>query len=214
MAGINVSVQAELARELARRDPDFAWVVEWAGPPAMRSRRAPGGPFAQLARAIVYQQLAGAAASTIHGRFAALFDGPPTPEAVLSTPVELLRAAGLSAAKTASILDLAARAASGDIHLSRLARMSDDDVVADLVRVRGIGRWTAEMYLMFFLGRPDVWPVGDLAVRAGFGMIKGLSPAPTAKELQSLGDPYVGLRSIAAWYCWRAVDHSRVSSSP
>lgn len=213
MARISPARQQQLAEELVVRDPDFGWIAQWAGPPQLQARRVPGGPFSQLARAIVYQQLAGAAAATIHGRFVALFDGPPTPAAVLATPLKSLRGAGLSAAKAASILDLASRAETGDVHLAKLGRMADEDVIAELTRVRGIGRWTAEMYLMFHLGRADIWPVGDLAVRAGFGMIKGISPAPTARELVPMGEPYAGLRSIAAWYCWRAVEHSRVSPS-
>jgi DNA-3-methyladenine glycosylase II len=203
--------QAEMAARLVRIDPDFETVVEWAGPPVLSSRRVPGGAFAQLARAIVYQQLAGAAAATIHARFCALFDGPATPEAVLAADPAALRGAGLSAAKAASITDLARLALAGSVRLDRLPLMTDAEVVAELTQVRGIGPWTAEMHLMFQLQRPDVWPVGDLAVRAGFGMIKGITPPPTAKELVPLGQPYAGIRSVVAWYCWREVARSRVS---
>jgi DNA-3-methyladenine glycosylase II len=162
--------------------------------------------FAELARAICYQQLAGAAARTIHGRFEAALDGDPTPESVLALPVETLRAAGLSGNKAASIRDLAEKVLAGDVVLDRVTKLSDDDIVRELTLVRGIGRWTAEMFLMFQLGRLDVWPVDDLGVRKGYGVIHGFAEMPTAKQLEPLGDPLRPYRSLAAWYCWRAVD--------
>lgn len=197
-----------------QRDPDFGWIADDAGPPQLSARRVPGGPFAQLARSITYQQLAGAAAATIHGRFVALFDGPPTPEAVVAAPLESLRAAGLSAAKAASIIDLAEKTLAGEVRLSRLSRMTDEQVVAELIQVRGIGRWTAEMYLIFALVRPDVWPTGDLAVRAGYAVLKRLPVPPSSRDLEAMGDPLLGLRSVAAWYCWRASERGRVSPIP
>ena len=129
------------------------------------AKRGGSDHFRALVRSIAYQQLAGAAASTIHGRFEALFDGQPTPEAVLATPEETLRSAGLSGAKTAAILDLAAKVESGDVPLDSIARLGDDAIIERLTIVRGIGRWTAEMFLMFQLGRLDVWPVDDYGVR-------------------------------------------------
>jgi DNA-3-methyladenine glycosylase II len=194
--------------ELARLDPAFTPVIERAGPPRMRTKD-PDGHFGALVRAIAYQQLAGKAAAAIHGRFRALVPGPLTPEAVLALPEEAMRGAGLSAAKTASIRDLAARAAGGELPLGALPRLSHDDVVARLSAVRGIGRWTAEMFLLFELRRLDVWPTGDLGVREGWRLIHGLEVQPTPKELELLGDPLRPVRSVAAWYCWQAVHIAR-----
>ena len=163
-------------------------------------------PFNSLARAIVFQQLAGAAARAIHGRFAALFDGQPTAAAVRDTPLEQLRSVGLSGAKAASIADLALKSTDGTVPLERLDELPDDEIVQRLVAVRGIGRWTAEMFLIFQLGRPDVWPVDDYGVRKGFGAIHHLETPPTPKALDALGEIYRPYRSVAAWYCWRAVD--------
>jgi DNA-3-methyladenine glycosylase II len=170
--------------------------------------RAPSqDPFNALARAIAYQQLAGRAAAAIHGRFLACFgDGSPTPAGVLTTPVEALRACGLSGAKTAAILDLALKFSDGTVPLERLSTMGDDEVVARLSEVRGVGRWTAEMFLLFDLRRPDVWPVDDYGVRKGWALIHRMDVMPKPKELTALGESLRPHRSAAAWYCWRAVD--------
>ena len=197
----------EASAEVARRDPAMLHIVETVGPADLRRGRARRTHFAELARAICYQQLAGAAARAIHGRFEALFDGDgPTPEAVLALPEEMLRGAGLSGSKTASIRDLAQKVLAGDVELDRVGRLSDDDIVRELTLVRGIGRWTAEMFLMFQLGRLDVWPVDDFGVRRGYGLLHGWTEMPTARQLEPLGDPYRPYRSVAAWYCWRAAD--------
>ncbi len=196
---------AAIARHVARIDPAFAPVVAAAGPFAPRT---PGGdPFNALARAIAYQQLAGRAAAAIHGRFLAVFGAePPSPQAVLATPVETLRACGLSGSKAAAILDLALKFSDGTVPAERLATMPDDEVVARLSEVRGVGRWTAEMFLLFDLRRPDVWPVDDFGVRKGWMVIHGSDAMPKPKELEPLGEPLRPHRSAAAWYCWRAVD--------
>lgn len=196
------------ADEVARIDPAFVAVIERAGPPAARARN-PDGHFGALVRSIAYQQLAGKAAAAIHGRFRALVPGPLTPEAVLALPVEAMRGAGLSTAKTASIRDLAAKAASGDLALDALSRLPDDEIAAQLVTVRGIGRWTAEMFLLFELRRLDVWPIGDLAVREGWRLIHALEKPPTPAQLELLGDPLRPVRSVGAWYCWQAVHIAR-----
>jgi DNA-3-methyladenine glycosylase II len=194
--------------ELAVRDPAFIPIIERAGPARMRTKD-PDGHFGALVRAIAYQQLAGKAAAAIHGRFRALIPGPLTPEAVLALPEVAMRGAGLSAAKTASVRDLAARAAGGDLALAALPRLPDDEIVARLSAVRGIGRWTAEMFLLFELRRLDVWPTGDLGVREGWRLAHGLDVQPTPKELELLGDPLRPIRSVAAWYCWQAVHIAR-----
>jgi DNA-3-methyladenine glycosylase II len=194
--------------ELPRLDPAFVPVIERAGPPRMRTKD-PDGHFGALVRAIAYQQLAGKAAAAIHGRFRALIAGTLTPGAVLALSEEAMRGAGLSAAKTASIRDLAAQAAGGELALAGLPRLSDDEIVARLSAVRGIGRWTAEMFLLFELRRLDVWPTGDLGVREGWRLMHDLEVQPTPKELEVLGDPLRPIRSVAAWYCWEAVHIAR-----
>jgi DNA-3-methyladenine glycosylase II len=191
---------------LARQAPQFGPYIETFGPAELRRASPRRTHFAELVRAICFQQLAGAAARTIHGRLEAALDGNTTPEAVLALSLETMRAAGLSANKTASIRDLSERVIAGEVELDRVARLSDEKIVSELTLVRGIGRWTAEMFLMFQLGRLDVWPVGDLGVRKGYGIIHGLPDMPTPKQLEVLGDPLRPYRSLAAWYCWRAAD--------
>jgi DNA-3-methyladenine glycosylase II len=194
--------------ELSGRDPAMAAFIERAGPIKFRPRNAEGS-FPALVRSITFQQLAGAAASTIHGRFRALVDGELTPGAVLALPEEKMRGAGLSGAKTGSIRDLSAKVLDGTVILDGIGRLSDDEIIDRLVTVRGIGKWTAEMFLLFQLRRMDVWPVDDLAVRAGYGLIHGLRDGPKAKELVALGDAYRPYRSVATMYCYTAVHLSR-----
>ena len=125
---------------------------------------------------------------------------------MLDLPVETLRVAGLSGNKAASIRDLSQKVLDGTVELHRMNRLSDDAVIAELVTVRGIGRWTAEMFLMFQLGRLDVWPVDDFGVRKGYGALHAMTEMPTPKALLPLGDQYHPHRSVAAWYCWRAAE--------
>jgi DNA-3-methyladenine glycosylase II len=196
----------EAADELRGRDRKLARVIDRVGPPDLRRGRPRRDHFAELVRAICYQQLAGAAARAIHGRLVDHFGGEPTPEQILAASTAELRAVGLSGNKTASIQDLAARVDAGEVELDRVGRLSDDKIVAELTLVRGIGRWTAHMFLIFQLGRLDVWPVDDFGVRKGYQIIQALREAPTAKALEPLGDRYRPYRSVAAWYCWRAAD--------
>jgi DNA-3-methyladenine glycosylase II len=160
-----------------------------------------------LVRAIVYQQLAGAAATAIHGRLIAALNDQVEPENLLALTPEETRAVGLSANKTASLRDLATKVLDGTVILNPrgLAREPDEEVIARLTTVRGIGEWTAHMFLMFQLRRLDVWPTGDFGVRKGYGLAWGV-PMPTPKELAGLGDPFRPYRSVVAWYCWRAVE--------
>jgi DNA-3-methyladenine glycosylase II len=193
------------ARILAERDPVIARLYSEAGPP--RLPRATETHFGTLVRAIVYQQLAGRAAAAIHGRLIAALGGDVSAEPLLALSDEQLRAVGLSRNKMASLRDLAAKVLDGTVVLSPrgLSRESDDQIVARLSAVRGIGPWTAEMFLLFRLRRLDVWPVGDLGVRRGYGLAWQI-PEPTARELQPLGEPFRPYRSVAAWYCWRAAE--------
>ena len=184
-------------------DPVMARLVAAYGPPALGSRRTGTSRFEQLAEAISYQQLAGKAAEAIWRRTRALVDGPFTPEAVLALGPGPLRGAGMSGAKTASLLDLAAKVDDGTVRLDRIGRLSDDDIVRHLIAVRGIGPWTAEMFLIFTLHRLDVWPVGDYGVRVGYAKAYGLPEVPTSRELAPLGDRFRPYRTYAAWYCWR-----------
>jgi DNA-3-methyladenine glycosylase II len=196
---------AEAARALATKEPVIAGLLADVGPP--RFRRSSETPFASLVRAIVYQQLAGAAASAIHGRLMTALNDNPQPEGILALSAQTLRMVGLSANKTASLRDLAAKVLDGTVVLSPrgLSRQSDDEIVARLSTVRGIGTWTAQMFLLFQLRRLDVWPTGDLGVRRGYGLAWQV-PTPTARELEPLGDPYRPYRSVVAWYCWRAAE--------
>ena len=166
-------------------------------------------PFDALAESIAYQQLSGKAAATIFGRVRGLY--PKTkwldPAKILATPDDALRSAGLSRAKTAAIKDLAAKTIDGTVPSGRaLLRMSDDEIIARLTQVRGIGRWTVEMLLLFDLGRPDVWPVDDYGVRKGFAKTFGRRKLPTPKQLIKSGEKWRPYRSVAAWYFWRALE--------
>lgn len=197
-----ISLSAATA-EVTGRDPVMAALAERFGRPRLRSRRQPDA-FAALARAIVYQQLAGPAASAIHARFAALFDGNLTSGAVLALPEDRLRSAGLSAAKAASIRDLASKVDDGTVPVEGFGRLSDEEIIDRFSAVRGIGRWTAQMFLIFQLGRLDVWPVDDYGVRKGYARAYRMPELPTPRALAALGEPLRPYRTVAAWYCWRA----------
>ena len=189
---------------VAARDPVLADLVVRVGPIRYRPRD-PDGPFGALVRSIVFQQLAGRAAQAIYGRVRATVGDILTPETLNAVSDEALRAAGLSRNKLASLRDLSAKVLDGTVVLTRTSRRSDEDLIAGLMAVRGIGRWTAEMYLMFQLRRLDVWPVDDLGIRQGYGLAWGIDPPPTAKDLRPLGERFRPYRSIAARYCWAAV---------
>ena len=168
-----------------------------------------GRPFDALAESIAYQQLNGKAAATIWGRVCALYPKRKylDPKLVLATPDEKLRAAGLSRSKVAALKDLAAKTLDGTVPSARaLAKMTDEEIVERLTTVRGIGRWTVEMLLLFDLGRPDVWPVHDYGVRKGFAKTFGRRKLPTPKQLLKIGNKWKPYRSAAAWYFWRALD--------
>ncbi len=194
---------AEGVTQLEARDPVIARLHAEAGLPTFP---APSGtPFETLVLSITHQQLAGAAAIAIHRRLVDTLGGEVTPERMLAAPAVELRAAGLSTRKVESLQDLATKVSDATVHLDarRLARESDEEIVERLSSVRGIGRWSAEMFLMFQLRRPDVWPVGDLGVRRGFGLAWAI-PTPTPRRLEELGEVYRPYRSLVAWYCWRA----------
>jgi len=193
----------EAARILAERDPVIARLVTEVGLPVFR--RPTDTNFGMLVRSITFQQLAGAAARAIHGRLVLALGEDVTPERLLATPAEALRGAGLSARKVESLQDLSAKVLDGTVVLDarRVARESDEEIIARLSGVRGIGKWSSEMFLIFQLRRLDVWPTGDLGVRKGYGLAWAI-PTPTTKQLDVLGEPYRPYRSVVAWYCWRA----------
>jgi DNA-3-methyladenine glycosylase II len=199
---------AKAHRHLSASDPRMAVLIA-------RSRRyeiAPSSslrPFDALAESIAYQQLSGKAAATIWGRVRALFPKRKflDPKLVLKTPDKKLRGAGLSGSKVAALKDLAAKTLDGTVPSARaLAKMTDEEIVERLVQVRGIGRWTVEMLLLFDLGRPDVWPVHDYGVQKGFAKTFGKRKLPKPKQLLKLGEKWKPYRSAAAWYFWRALD--------
>jgi 3-methyladenine DNA glycosylase/8-oxoguanine DNA glycosylase len=195
-------------RHLASSDPRLAQLIT-------RSRRyniTPSlavRPFDALAESITYQQLSGKAAATIWGRVRALYPRKKylDPKQILETPDEKFRAAGLSRSKVAALKDLAAKTIDGTVPSARaLAKMTDEEIVERLSAVRGIGRWTAEMLLLFDLGRSDVWPVHDYGVQKGFAKVFGKRKLPTPKQLTKWGEKWRPYRSVAAWYFWRALD--------
>jgi DNA-3-methyladenine glycosylase II len=198
----------EAHRHLASTDPRFAALIarsrryEVSVLPSLR-------PFDALAESIAYQQLSGKAAATIWGRVRALYGKRKwlDPKKILETPDEHLRAAGLSRSKVAALKDLAAKTIDGTVPSGRkLVVMSDEEIIERLTLVRGIGRWTVEMLLLFDLGRPDVWPVGDYGVQKGFAKTFGKRKLPKPRELMKLGEKWRPYRSVAAWYFWRALD--------
>src|SRR5207245_2504129 len=193
---------------LAATDPRMAQLIaRWLRYSVKPGKLIPS--FEALAESIAYQQLSGKAAATIWKRVRALYPRRKylDPKEILETPDEMLRAAGLSRSKVAAVKDLAAKAIDGTVPSARrLARMSDEEIIARLITVRGIGRWTVEMLLLFDLGRPDVWPVDDYGVRKGFAKTFGKRKLPKPKQLMKFGEKWRPHRSVAAWYFWRAID--------
>jgi len=195
------------AAEVARRDRVMAKLMQRTDP--FRLPKTTPDHFAALAESILYQQLAGAAAAAIHGRFLALFKGALSPKAVLALRPQKLRAVGLSRNKVASIRDLAAKVTDGTVPLDHVGRLSDEEIITRLSVVRGIGPWTAKMFLIFQLRRLDVWPVEDYGVRKGYSLVYGLRKLLTPKQLEVKGERFRPYRTVAAWYCWRAVHEAR-----
>lgn len=189
-------------------DPVLGELIRKVGPCTLKPE-AGGTVFAALTRSIVYQQLTGKAAATIHGRVQALFPKSRvlTAEGIASAGDEQLRAAGLSRSKVAALRDLSAKVLAREIPTMRaLSHLDDEEIIQALTRVRGVGRWTVEMLLMFRLGRPDVLPCGDYGVRKGYAVAWGLDDLPSPAELAKHGERWAPFRTVAAWYLWRAAD--------
>ena len=193
-------------RHLKQADPVLRRAIEEIGPFRQEQVR---NRFGALAVAILHQQLATKAAQTITARFCRLYGQNgrarlPTPEALLRTSRRKLRAAGLSRQKIRYLRDLSRKVASGAVPLARLGRMGDEEVIAALTQVKGIGRWTAEMFLIFSLGRPDVWAVDDLGLQLAVKQLYGLRNHPSGQKMQRIAEPWRPYRSVASWYLWQS----------
>jgi 3-methyladenine DNA glycosylase/8-oxoguanine DNA glycosylase len=187
-------------------DPRLGDVIRRVGPFRL-VRPTTGTHFDAVCRSIVYQQLSGKAAATIHGRVLELYGGrPPLPEELAATPDERLRAVGLSRQKLSYLKDLAARVAAGDLPIESLHELPDADVIEALVRVKGVGRWTAQMFLMFRLGRPDVLPELDLGIQNAMQRVYGLRKRPLPERVLKIGAPWAPYRTVASWYLWRSLE--------
>ena len=196
-----------VSKQLARKDKTLGAFIKKVGPCTL------SGPiheshFESIVFAVIAQQLSAKAADTITFRLLDLVGSPLEPKNVLKKTDEQLRSVGLSGAKARTIREFAQVVHSGELDLDALDEMTDDEVHQELTKLWGIGRWTAEMAMIFRLGRLDVWPVGDLAVRKGFTKIYGLSAVPNEVDFESLADHLKPYRSVVAWYCWRATDET------
>ncbi len=204
----------EKAERALRRDPLFKPLLKRIGPCALVP--APREPYQALVSAIAHQQVHGNAARAVLGRFAALHpDGFPPPRVVLALPPEALRGCGFSMSKVAAIRDIAEKAVGGLVPtLEEAARIPDEELVGRLVAIRGVGRWTVEMLLIFTLGRPDILPVDDFGVREGYRLLTKGEAQPRPKDLAAIGSAWAPWRSVAAWYLWRAADEHKAVKPP
>lgn len=197
-------MRAAAERHLKRKDPVMRRVIRQVGPcnyPLRRDR------FGSLARSIVYQQISGAAASTILGRLVErLPDGELNASGLAIFTPDQFRSAGVSKQKAGYLKSLAEHSLSGDLQLSQIGRLSDDEIIAELTQVKGIGVWTAQMFMMFSLGRPDVLPWDDLGVRQAIRRLYGLDAMPSRSECEHHAEPWRPYSSVASWYCWRSLD--------
>ncbi|HEX6116529.1 MAG TPA: DNA-3-methyladenine glycosylase [Solirubrobacterales bacterium] len=193
---------------LRKQDPVLRGLIDAQGPidPAIDRRGSRPDAYIALARAIVGQQVSTKAAASIWAKFEEALGGDPSPEAVVEAETDLLRGAGLSGSKAAYVKDLAGHVVSGELDLDRISELSDEDVVADLTEIKGIGRWTAEMFLIFHLGRPDVISAGDLGIRRAIEIAYGLDDLPGPTDLERISDPWRPQRTLACLYLWRSLD--------
>ena len=195
---------ATLKRKIGKIDPAFLPAIRNLEPCTFGLTKPKLSQYQSLVRAVIAQQVSTAAAKTITGRLVIMCKGSITPERVGALSVKQLQSVGLTGAKVRTLSELTAAALSGEINFRRFANMSDEEIIQELVPLFGIGRWTVEMFLIFHLGRLDVWPVDDLAVRRGWDNLHGNSDPIKPKALERLGEQFVGMRSVVAWYCWRA----------
>jgi DNA-3-methyladenine glycosylase II len=199
-----VLVASKALKHLSRRDPKLRAIIKSVGNYSIELRPE---PFRSLVEAIIYQQLAGRAADTIYGRFLKIYHGRfPLPKRILATGVEDFRAAGLSRQKIAYIMDLATHVSDKRLRLDQLAEMTDAKVVEQLVQVKGIGRWTADMFLIFCLGRLDILPVGDLGLRRAMMITYGLPELPLPAKMTEIASAWKPYSSVATWYMWKSLE--------
>jgi DNA-3-methyladenine glycosylase II len=198
---------AKARRLLLRRDPVIAALIKRHGPCGLANRQHEDA-FTALTHAIISQQLSTKAAATIARRFDALFDGRPTAVAVARLTDDQLRAVGLSSQKIRYMRDLSAKVADGSVPLDKVNELTDEDVILSLTQVKGIGRWTAEMFLMFRLHRPDVLPVDDLGILKAVQRAYGLRKMPKPDRLTKIGDSWRPYRSVACWYLWASLSNT------
>ena len=199
-----MSVDDVIIKYLSQSDLRLGEVIGTVGKYSIKLRK---DPFQSLVELIIYQQLAGSAASTIYGRFIKYYNNsPPLPEQILSTPDAVLKSSiGLSNKKIEYIKDLSARITDRKLDLVKLCEMTDEEIIAQLIQVKGIGRWTAEMFLIFCLGRLDVLPVTDLGIRKAMQKIYALPALPKPSEMLAISQPWRPYRSVATWYLWKSV---------
>lgn len=199
-----MSVDDVIIKYLSQSDLRLGEVIGTVGKYSIKLRK---DPFQSLVESIIYQQLAGSAASTIYGRFIKYYNNsPPLPEQILSTPDAVLKSSiGLSNKKIEYIKDLSARITDRKLDLVKLCEMTDEEIIAQLIQVKGIGRWTAEMFLIFCLGRLDVLPVTDLGIRKAMQKIYALPALPKPSEMLAISQPWRPYRSVATWYLWKSV---------
>ncbi len=205
---------ADVAATIAKRDKAFRPIIALAGPPPLRRRAEPvDSRFPSLVRSITHQLLATSAATTIHGRVVDACGGTVTVHTIIAAGPERLREAGLNRTKAQAMVDLATDVRDSRLQLAKHGRMSDADIVADVASVRGIGPWTAQMYLISTMARPDVWPIGDYGVRVGWSLLHRLDETVSEAGLREAGERFVGVRTAVAWYCWEAVHFAKVAKA-
>ena len=195
---------AAIKKKISRIDPAFTSAIKNLEPCTFGLVKPKLSQYQSLIRAVIAQQVSTAAARTITARLETKCTGSITAEKVGALTPKQLQSVGLTGAKVRTISELTAAALSGEIHFRKFAHMSDEEIIQELVPLFGIGQWTVEMFLIFHLGRLDVWPIGDLAVRRGWDNLHGNSEPIKPKQLQKLGEQFTGMRSVVAWYCWRA----------
>jgi DNA-3-methyladenine glycosylase II len=190
---------------LSQKDPKLASIIKSIGDYSIKKH---SEPFESLIQSIIYQQLSGKAANAIYKRFLNYYRcSIPTPQQIICTPSEVLRdKIGLSFKKIEYIKDLSSRISDGRLNLSLLSGMTDDEIILELIKVKGIGRWTAEMFLIFCLGREDVIPIGDLGIRKAIQILYNLPQLPTPSSMLAISLPWKPYRSIATWYLWKSLD--------
>ena len=204
MTNIRAQELASIKKKISKVDPAFAPAIKNLEPCTFGLVKPTRSHYQSLVRAVIAQQVSTAAARTITGRLDAKCAGSITAERVGALSPKQLQSVGLTGAKVRTIRELTSSVLSGEINFRKFSHRSDEEIIGELVPLFGIGRWTVEMFLIFQLGRLDVWPIGDLAVRRGWDNLHGNTEPIKAKVLQGLGDQFIGMRSVVAWYCWRA----------